>query len=201
MYQDNNQENPIDYLNQIAPKTESNNWLLSKKPLIIGLIAMAGLLIVISAFSMLSGNNASTARLAARLSSTGTLAKNSTKNIKSTQLRATNANLSSYLTNAIRDIEPFLAKEGIKIKSIDKTIVASEATTELDTVLENARLNAIYDRTYAREMAYKLDTIITLMNKVNKNSSSKSLRQYLTTSVENLTPIKDSMSNFNADNS
>jgi len=201
MYQDNNQENPIDYLDQIAPKTQSNNWLLSKKPLIIGLIVMAGLLIIISAFSMFSGNSASTARLAARLSSTETLAKNATKNIKSSQLRATNANLTSYLTNAIRDIEPFLAKEGIKIKSIDKAIVASEATIKVDAILEDARLNAIYDRTYSREMAYRLDMVITLMNKINKSSNSKSLKQYLTTSVENLTPIRDAMSSYNAENS
>lgn len=200
MYPDNNQQNPIDYLDQIAPKPQNNNWLLSKKPLLIGLIAMAGLLMIISAVSIFSKDTSTSSRLAARLLSTEKLVKNSTKNIKDSQLRATNANLTSFLTNSIRDIQPFLTKDGIKITNIDKTITASEATTKLNSALEDARLNAVFDRTYAREMTYKLDTIITLMNKINKNSKSKSLKEYLTTSVENLTPIRDAMSDFNADN-
>lgn len=200
MYQDNYNQNPADYLDQIAPSTQNNNWILSKKPLFIGLIIALGLLIIISAVSIFSKNTATTARLAVRLTNTQTLVKNETKNVKSTQLRATNANLASFLTNAIREVEPFLAKEGIKIKSIDKKIIISEADTELIAVLEDARLNATFDRTYSREMAYKLETIITLMNQISKSSNSKSLKTHLGASVENLTPIKKSFSDFNNNN-
>lgn len=200
MYQDNNQQNPIDYLDQIAPAAPKSNWILSKKPILIGLIVMAALLIIISAFSIFSGNTKTTVRLAARLVNTEVLTKDASKNIKSSQLRATNSNLQSYLSNTIRDVEPFLTKDGVKIKSLDKNILASEANTKLNAILEDARLNAVYDRVYTSEMAYRLDTIITLMNQIKKGSSNKQLKEFLVNSIDNLNPIQKQFADFNAAN-
>lgn len=200
MYVDNNQQNPADFLEQIAPKPAQKNWIMSKKPLLIGLIAMVVMLVFVLFYGLINGNTQTTTRLAARLKDTSNIAKSATTRIKSTELRALNSNLKQRLINEIRDIGPFLAKEGVKIEKIDKSITASETSTKIMAILEDARLNATYDRTYAREMAYKLNTVIVLMNKINKASNSKSLKTYLTTSVENLTPIQKELADFNSTN-
>jgi len=200
MYVDNNQQNPADFLEQIAPKPTQKNWIMSKKPLLIGLIVMVVLLIFVLFFGLMNSNTQTTTRLAARLKDTSAIANSATTKIKSTELRALNSNLKQRLINEMRDIGPFLAKEGVKIDKIDKSITASETSTKIMSILEDARLNATYDRVYAREMAYKLNTIITLMNKIGKASNSKSLKAFLTASVDNLTPIQKELADFNSTN-
>lgn len=200
MYVNNNQQNPADFLEQIAPKPTQKNWIMSKKPLLIGLIVMVVLLIFVLFFGLMNSNTQTTTRLAARLKDTSAIANSATTKIKSTELRALNSNLKQRLINEMRDIGPFLAKEGVKIDKIDKSITASETSTKIMSILEDARLNATYDRVYAREMAYKLNTIITLMNKIGKASNSKSLKAFLTASVDNLTPIQKELADFNSTN-
>ena len=195
MNPNDNQQNSIDYLDQIAPKSTNNNWLSSKKPLLIALIAMFVLFIFISFSALSTGNTKTNVRLAARLIDTSTITKKATKNISSTKLQALNSNLSIYLSNTIRDIEPILLKEGIKIKSIDKKITKAETDVKLAATLEDARLNATYDRTYSREMAYKMNTILALMNQLKK--SNKSAKEFFTNSIENLTPIQKELAEFN----
>jgi len=197
MNPNNYQQNPIDYLDQIAPKSTKNNWLSSKKPLLIALIAMIVLFIFISFLAMLSGNTKTNVRLAARLIDTNTIVKKASKNIGSTKLQALNSNLSIYLSNTIRDIEPILLKEGIKIKNIDKNITKVETDTKLATVLEDARLNAIYDRAYSREMAYKTNTILTLINQLKRSNKSKDSKEFYNNSINNLAPIQKELDNFN----
>ena len=197
MNPNNYQQNPIDYLDQIAPKSTKNNWLASKKPLLIALIAMIVLFIFISFLAMLSGNTKTNVRLAARLIDTNTIVKKASKNIGSTKLQALNSNLSIYLSNTIRDIEPILLKEGIKIKNIDKNITKVETDTKLATVLEDARLNAIYDRAYSREMAYKTNTILTLINQLKRSNKSKNSKEFYDNSIKNLAPIQKELDNFN----
>lgn len=197
MYTEDNQQNPVDFLDQIAPKSAQNNWLMSKKPLLIGLVAMVIILIFVLIFGLTKGNTQTTTRLAARLKDTSTIVNSATTKIKSSQLRALNSNLKSRLLNETTDIVPFLAKEGVKIDKIDKNITTSETSTKIMSVLEDARLNATYDRIYAREMAYKLSTVIVLMNKIKKASNSVSLKEYLTTSVNNLAPIQKDLADFN----
>lgn len=200
MNPNDNQQNPIDYLDQIASKPTTSNWISSKKPLFIALIVMFALFIFISFSALMTGNTQTNVRLAAKLIDTSTITKNATKNIKSTKLQALNSNLSIYLSNTIRDIEPILLTEGVKIKGIDKKIISAEADLKLVAILEDARLNATYDRTYSREMAYKMNTILTLMNKLSKSNKSKTAKEFFNNSIKNLTPIQKELADFNETN-
>ncbi|MEI7539367.1 MAG: hypothetical protein WCJ36_01175 [Candidatus Saccharibacteria bacterium] len=201
MYPNSNQPTPpLDYLNQIAPKSPPKVNNLFKKPIILGAaLGFAILLTIISTIA--SSQPKSTELLAARLTTIASTADSATTNIKSTQLRAFNSNLKLYLTNAVRDITPILAKDGIDITKLDKKVTTAESNADLLATLEDARLNAVYDRTYAREMAYKLDTVITLMRQINSSTGNKDLKSYLNDAIANLTPIQKQFADFNAANS
>ena len=86
------------------------------------------------------------------------------------------------------------------MKKLDKEIVTEEANEKLIQRLEDARLNAVFDRVYAREMNYQLDTVVTLMKKIYKQTKSKSLREFLVNSEKNIQPLKKQLSEFNAAN-
>lgn len=203
MYPNDNQQPivPIDYLNQIAPKTQSRNILLRSKPILFGLIAIVVLVIAIFIGNILNGNNNLPEQLAARLLSTQEVATDATDKIKSSQLLSYNSSLTIYLTNTIRDITPLLAKKNIKINKLNADIVKTESNTKLLSKLEDARLNVIYDRTYAREMAYKLDTTLTLMEQIYKTTGDKNLKSFLEAAYKNLTPTQKQFEDFNAANS
>lgn len=190
---------PLSYLDQIAPQTPKRFGLFGQKPAIIGIAAV---LLIAFAVILLSipPNINSTSRLAARLTATSGVATGASSAIKSTKLRSVNSNLKIYLTNTIRDITPFLTKQNINIKKLDKSITAAESTSDMLVILEDARLTAVYDRTYAREMAYKLSTIITLMKEVRKKSNSASFQTFLDTSMANLGPTQQGFADFNTEN-
>lgn len=186
---------PIDYLDQIAPKKHVDNSLLTKKPLIIGLI-----LAVIIALGLImfggSGSSKNTSTLAARLKVTSAIAVDATKKIKSSKLDAINSDLKIYLANTIRDITPILAKDNIKMSELNKELVAAEAKPAVISDLEDARLNNIFDRTYSLKMYYQLKSISTLMTSLSKSTNSKSLKTFLDASETNLAPIQKSLADF-----
>lgn len=197
MYPNNLNNN---YLDQIAPKPVSNSFL-KQKPILIGAIAL-GVFVLICIFALiigsLSGGTSQTKRLAAKLVNTQQVVDSAKANIKSTSLRAINSNLGIILTNTIRDAAPVLAKEKIDINKLDKNTLAKEPNTDMLARLEDARLNAVYDRTYAREMAYQLDTILVLMNEINTSSKNSSLKSFLTTATNNLAPLQKQFEQFNS---
>jgi uncharacterized protein (UPF0333 family) len=199
----NQHEYPIDYLNQIAPE--------QKKPLMNSrvIIVIVGILVVLAAvigfLILVSGGGASDSQklqtLSARMQTLEKISKAAEKNIKSSSLRSTNSTLSLFLTNANRDIITPLKNNGIKVASLDKTIVKKEDGTKVKATLEDARLNAIYDRTYAREMNFQLDTVASLMKQIYTTTKSKSLKDFLLSTDNNLKPIRKQLSDFNAVNS
>jgi hypothetical protein len=199
MYPDQNQYS-IDYLNQIAP--ESKKPGLNNK-LFFLLIGGGLFLVIIIGLALLSGGTSSTTRLetlAARLQTLETISTASQKNLKSGVLRSTNSNLSIFLTNANRDIVSPLSKNNIKIKSLDKKIVISENGSALSAKLEDARLNAVFDRTYAREMSYQLATVSGLMKDIYTSTKSVSLKDFLVSTDANLQPIQQQLTDFNVVN-
>jgi len=203
MYPNENQPTPPpeDYLNQIAPKIIKKTDILRNKLIIIGGISIVVVLIAIIIANIVSGMVNQTEQLAARLLSTEVILNNATSKTKSTQLRTSNGNLKLYLTNTIRDITPILKKEAVNINNLNKKIKVIESNTTVLSTLEDARLNATYDRVYAREMSYKLDTIITLMDQIQKRSSDKAMKTFLQDAIINLKPIQTQFADFNAANS
>ncbi len=168
--------------------------------LIGGLLVLVILVVVFVSSAAGGGSMSSLAGVAAKINNLKTVSEAAQKNIQSGELRSLNGNLTLVLTNADRDLaEPLKAK---KIKLTDKkNNVIAKVTSDfeaLGTRLEDARLNAVYDRTYAREMTYALKTLHNDMGQLYKSSSSSELKNILNTTDTNLEPLVDSFSRFNA---
>jgi uncharacterized protein (UPF0333 family) len=191
-------EYPIDYLNQIAPQQSkpglSGKWVL----LLIGAGVIAVIFIAIFFLSAAGGSSQKLQTLAARMQTLQKISEGAEKNIKSGSLRSTNSTLSIFLTNANKDIEAPLAKSGIKVKGLDKNIVKKEDGAKVSAALEDARLNATFDRTYAREIGFQLDTLASLMKEIHSTTKSKSLKEFLVSTNTDLTAIRKQLTDFNA---
>jgi predicted amino acid-binding ACT domain protein len=204
MNPDNNQPAPemnADYLNQISPKPSKRSFIPKSKPVMIGVIAV-GFLILITIVGLLAssagGNIGDTERLAARLQATQDIVSSAKSNVKNHQLRALNSDLDIYLTNTLRDATPILAKHNIQINKLSKTVVSAESDAKILATLEDARLNAIYDRMYASEMAHQLDITIILMQKIFSSTSDSSLKGLLSNAYKTLQPTQKQFEDFNA---
>lgn len=192
----------IDYLEQIssAPKKPG------MKDKLFPIVVIAGLVIVVlvGLFTLLDtggGNQSDMMRLAARLKTLQTVTDSSQNTIKSNDLRSTNTNLSLFLTNTNRNIVSPLQANGISVGKLDPKITASEDGSGLKARLEDARLNAVFDRTYAREMSYQLEALAALMQQVETNTKSQSLKKFLTTARSQLEPLGKQFADFTAANS
>jgi hypothetical protein len=199
MYPNNNQSiSPGDYLDQIAPHTPNKMKFLNNKPILLtGITAIVLLLLVLIIGVLLPSGTKLTERLAARLTITESTIESSATNIKSSQLRGLNSSLKIYLTNTIRDITPILKSENVDINKLSKNTTSIESDADLLAGLEDARLNAMFDRTYAREIAYKLATILTLMRKIDNSAGSSALKAFLDDAITSLEPIQKGFANFN----
>ena len=190
----------IDYLNQIAPKQPKKGLFDNR---ILAFVAGGGILLVIlvgvlSLMSSGSGPTQTMATLAARLTTLTKITKDSQKNIKSNQLNGINSNLNIFLSNADHDMIQPMKNNGVDVNNLDKTIQAAENGTALTATLENARLNAVFDRTYAHEMSYQLATVHALMQTIYNGTRSTSMRTFLQTSDTNLGTIKKQLDDFSA---
>lgn len=189
----------IDYLEQIAstPKKPGVRGKLFPIVIVAGLIAVliVGLLAVLSAGG---GNQNDMARLAAKLKTLQTVTDSSQKNIKSSSLRSINGNLSLFLTNTSRDVVAPLQANGIDAAKLDPKVTASEDGSDLKAKLEDARLNAVFDRTYAREMSYQLETLAALLQQIEANTKSRSYKEFLATTRNQLDPLRQQFADFTA---
>ena len=192
---------PIDYLNQIAPQEKRPGLDNRKFFIFIG----AGLLvaIIIGVLALFNGGTTPTQKmetLSARLTTLQTISSKAQANIKSSSLRSANSSLTLLLTNTNHDIIDPFKTNGVNVQKLDKTIVKQEDGKALSAKLEDARLNAVFDRTYAREMSYQLDTVKALMKDIYGKTKSKSLKSFLETANNNLSPINKQLQDFNAAN-
>lgn len=190
----------MDYLNKIAPVAPKRKMPFSRNQMILLGILGAAVIIVLILATVLGGFGGTKKyekQLAARLIGTETIAADASTKLKSSSLRALNSNLKIYLTNTNQGIIEPLKKDGIDATKLDKSTLTDESGSDVSARLEDARLNAVYDRTYAREMAYRLATILTLMNKIENSTSNKTLKTFLTNAITNLEPTQKQFADFN----
>jgi hypothetical protein len=193
---------PVDYLNQIAPQApQKSSW--NKKIQFIGIIG-GGLIIFVIALAITIGAISGAQRepaqtFAARLAASQRIADTAQKNLKSSQLRSINSDLRLFFTNTSRDIATPLAAFGVSSDTIPDRITTNEDTLAkgTSTRLEDARLNAVFDRTYAREMAFQLSTMIALLQQMYNAAPDKNTQTFLDTTYRNLQPIQQGFADFN----
>jgi hypothetical protein len=190
-----------DYLNQIAAPAR----VKTLNPLVLwgligGLLVLA-IVVVLGVSSASSGPSPSSlASIAANFNNLKSLSEDAQDNIQSSELRTLNSSLTLSLTNTNRDLTEPLAKQDINLKDKKNATVISvaEKYEELGSRLEDARLNAVYDRTYAREMTYVIKTLRSDMAILYKKSRSSDLKTALETADKNLKPIVEGFDGFNA---
>lgn len=201
--QQNNQPVSVDYLNQISPVNTKKAGIFGLNNKIIGLIGGLVLIaiILLIASSIIASTPKNSEVLGARLTATQSVVAKWSAKLKDSKIRAVNSELDLFLTNTIRDITPLLANSGVDIEKISSKITSAESVDDLNSRLEDARLNSVLDRTYAREMAYKLETLMSLLKKTYASSSDSSLKDFLTTTYSNLQPIQKTFEDYNASNS
>ncbi|MBC7459680.1 hypothetical protein H7200_03145 [Candidatus Saccharibacteria bacterium] len=190
---------PSDYLNQIAPQAPKRMPFklgIKQVALLGGALILLVIILSVVVNSIAGGSRQPLERLSARLTATESVVVDAQSNLKSSQLRSLNSNLKIYMTNTNRDVTAPLLTAGIESKKISASIVTSESTDSLTARLENARLNAVYDRTYAREMSYQLSTLLTLMNQIYGSTNNQQLKTFLKSSYDNLVPTQKSFADF-----
>lgn len=197
----NSGQTPLDYLNQIAPKAPKRQGfaLNIRTVLIIG----AGLMLVVLILAGIvnaAGSSKQTAwtKLSARLTTTQAIAESSTATLKSSQLRSLNSDLKLYLSNTQRDLGPILVTNKVNAEKIPQKIIDAEDGAEITTRLEDGRLNAKFDSTYAREMGYQLATILALYQELYGSSSDQASKTFLNSAYDNLLPTQKALDSFNA---
>lgn len=200
---DPNQQAPLStsYLDEIATPAKTPSGPSMKKVLIIGGIALAVALILLSLLMGLAGGQLSnTERLAGKLYGTNQVVENTIKekSIKDTKLRALNTTLALTLKNIIRDTTPGFAIKNINYEKLkdNKKILAKENSTELAETLEDARLNGNFDQVYTIEMTHSLISLKLLMEQVSKKTNNVEMQSALITGVEDLIPLIEQFEAF-----
>ena len=198
-----NQQLPTNYLDQIAPQTVKSSFLLSKKHLLIlgGIVAVVVVIIIsVIAGKLGAAHTEPWERLSARVATTSKIATSSEGKIKNSQLRSTNSNVKILLVNTQRDLAKPLAAIGIKTDKLSPSVISTESSVAMLARLEDARLNAKYDSTYAREMSFQLSNLLTLLRQVYTASSNAENKAFLETTYNNFEPVQKTLSEFSASN-
>lgn len=198
-----NGQTPLDYLNQIAPESQKKPlFAFNLRTIILGALVAVIIIIIIAVVSGAASNSRKDPwqTFAVRLAVTGTIVDSSSSKIKNSQLRSLNSDVKLYITNTQRDIATPLSRLDINPEKLPEAIIAREKGTGMAERLEDGRLNAKYDSTYAREMTYQLATMLALLQQLYSSSSNPEVKEMLETAYNNLKPIYDSISNFSASN-
>lgn len=187
-----------DYLDQIAPKKPKTGLMHNKVALFSTIIGVAVLLSIflIVLTAVLPNNKTAMQQLGARLTATKEVVDSAGSTLTATKVRVLNSQLSIYMTNTIRDYTEILSSQNLDIKKLDEKIVAEESNEKLLATLEDARLNGVYDRKYAGEMAYQLSTTLNLMEEIYQSTDKNNIKEFLRTSYEDLKTIQEGFSNF-----
>jgi len=194
---------PLDYLNQIAPQAPKKpvfSWNL-KTIFFAGLTLIAlVILIALISGSIANSNKEPWQRIAARLNTTEALVDSSTSHIKSSQLRVINSDLKLYLANTKRDLATPISELGIILAETPPKIIAEESGEGIKQRLENGRLNARYDSTYAREMTYQVAQILSQLQILHATNVGPNTKAIIKTAYDNLTPTYEALSEFSTAN-
>lgn len=116
-------------------------------------------------------------RLSARLDALQEMITQSKKSISDPDLSKLSSDLSILTAGSIAQLQTPLKNAGMGSISDDiKKAEADEATLQK---LEEAKLAGIFDRTYARLLKLKLDTLLVLMNDIYDETKSGALKNAL----------------------
>lgn len=198
-----NGQTPANYLDQIASAPQKNSFMSGKvvRLAAIGVVLVVLVIIASIVVSAISGGQKDNwARLSARIGTTNEITQNANTNIKNNRLRSINSEVRIFLVNLERDIQDPLAVVGVNTKKIPTSITKEVSVESSLSNLEDARLNDVYDRTYAREMTYQLAQLLTDMQKVYNNSKNEANKKFLEEAYNSLEATHSTLSDYSAAN-
>lgn len=204
------------YLQQIAtpsgqpPKSPLSSLMNGKMiKILIALAILAILIIIIGTITSSGGGNSERSQVEQiQLRSSNLIKTINTynKSLKSSSLRSTGQSLSTVLTETNRELSSLLKSDYAVSDESDTSLSSETKSSEEDyinkvnTTLENARLNANLDRTYARQMALEISLLSSLESSLLEKTSKAPLKNILTTSLNNLSPLHTSFDSFTDSN-
>ncbi len=168
---------------------------------LIGGLLLLIIFVIIGVSSSAGGTpSASLASVSSTLSNLQTVSEASQKNIQSGELRSLNSSLTLTLTNTNRDLAVVLKEQKINLKDTKKNKSLATVKKDFDDLnsrLEDARLNAVYDRTYAREVTYSLKNLHADMGQLYSATRNKELKSILDKTDVSLKLLLESFETFN----
>lgn len=194
--------NNLEYLNQISKnsrpvKTGSKNqgFGMIIKIAVIGIVAFAVLMII---GAILSNKTNSTSTLGPqiylRTANLETTINNYNKSLRSSRLRSIGLTLSSTLTAAINQLDPSFKNSSSK----DKALVTSETEyqSNLDSILTNAKLNGMLDRTYANQMQLQTSLLLSMLDQAINHTKDENLKNIYIQYQSNLATSNTDLINY-----
>lgn len=172
----------IDYLNQIAPPEKPQGF--DKKSKIIMLIfGIIGILSLIFIFVMATSQSSgpSPLKLAARLQKLQTISTKYDSKLRGIDLQTANSSLIAVLTTANQSISTPLASYSIDTKKQAKEITGLDSSSEIEKTLDDKFLESggLLDNYYASEMNAQLTDTILMMQRLERGTKYKSMREFL----------------------
>lgn len=189
----------VDYLDQIAPPPQQQKFLSGGFGKLIILFGL--LILIVMGVIVAIGNDKGTGpieQMSIKLENFSTIADDRQKQLKNSNLIATNSNFRGWLTGATSESQELVSGLGIPKNKLNKEIVASESAKakKLSETLEDARLNAMLDQIYAREMTLQTKLIKTELDTIAKKAPTKQVRDFAIEASKNIAPIQEAFSNF-----
>ncbi len=192
----------LDYLNQIAAPAQQktlNPLVLWAAIIGVVIVAISVVLLLAASSSGASGKD-TMSTLAVELSALQDITTDATENIQGSELRTLNSSLSLVLANINRDSTDAVSAIGATTDEKNKLVVeVNSQVNDVKSKLEDARLNGIFDRAYAREMTYYLKTVRTEMSGLYQQTKNQTVHDFLVSADENLAPFVKDFSSYNAD--
>lgn len=191
----------MNYLDQIAPQQQKKPlFALNLRSILILGGALVVLVIILVTISNLFGSSRLEPwqQLSARLATTAATADSATASIKNNRLKSINSELKIYMVNTQRDMTAPLQTLKIDPAKLPASVVTQENGEAMMQRLEDARLNAKYDSTYAREMTYQLSTILALLSELYNSNPSTATKASLEKAYASLEPIQKNLASYSA---
>lgn len=176
------------YSEQFMKELQTNPALKQKKEtfwfILIGALIV---LLAVSAYLFITNSKpnleANLNNLNQKVTTLMSISNSQHKNLDSSSLRSANTNLQLALTGYKRDVQKYL-------KADQKAPTENLELKELETRLNDAKLNALLDRSFTTEVTYLIDQILNLTKEIYRVSDSETLTKVLEKNFNDLQLIK-----------
>lgn len=189
----------------VAPVKKSKISIALIGKILLGGIVATALIIGVSVLLTNKSNKSEdlTQQLYLRINNINKTVTDNTRLLKSSQLRSISVSLSGTLTNTATQLSNYAAahnEDGKKDPLAPKTAILEVETTSintLNTVLSNAKLNGLLDRTYAVQIHLQVSLLLSITSElINRSSDEPDLLQILNQFQSSLSVIEQNLDNY-----